>query len=85
MCIQKLYHYKVVSLLSFMPMVCENAYVKSFIRTTYSRFTRTTVKRSRISTLLRDSKCAVELAVASARFSPSGSIILPVRVFYGKG
>jgi hypothetical protein len=66
-------------------IICEIAYVILFTRTTYSRFTSTPIKRSRFLILLEDSKYVVELAYVSARFSPSGSIILPVGVFYGKG
>jgi hypothetical protein len=65
--------------------VCEYAYVIVFIHTTYSRFTSTTIKKSRFCTLLRDGKYVVELAVASARFMPLGPIVLLMRVFYGKG
>jgi hypothetical protein len=71
--------------LPYRRFICEVAYVISFIRTTYSRFTSIMIKRSSYCALLGDNKCEVELAVASARFSPSGSIILPVRVLYSKG
>jgi hypothetical protein len=64
---------------------CEIAYVLSFIRTTYSRFTSTTIKRSRFFPLLRDSKGAVELAVASTRFKPSGQPIPSMEVYQEKG
>jgi hypothetical protein len=59
-----------------MVVICEDAYIISFICTTYSRFTSTTIKKSRHLTLLRDSKYVVELAVASARYKPSGHTIL---------
>jgi hypothetical protein len=65
-----------VSLLIFC-FICEVDYVLTFIRTANSRFTSTTIKRNRQFLLLRDSKYTVELAVASARFMPSGHIILP--------
>jgi hypothetical protein len=52
--------------------VCEIAYVILPLRTTYSRFTSTTSKRDIPFILPRDIKYAVELAVISARFSPSG-------------
>jgi hypothetical protein len=63
----------------------EDAYVSSFTHTTYSRFTSAPIKRSRFIIPLEDSEYVVELAYVSARFSPLGPIVIPLRILYGKG